>query len=154
MKVNLTLNATTPRSGYININPLADPNDPNFIRANVNELHLYLDDGEADEIVALDVIDFVPIAEKENIISHWLSKLAIGGTISIGGNDIGQVTKAFTFNQLDLGQTAELLYGNQLTRQGLITCSQMRKILETAGLKVTAARLNNFSYYVTAERNG
>lgn len=152
MKLNLTLEAGSPRSGYVNINPLADPNDPNFIRANVNELGIYVDDGEAKEIIALDLIDFVPIQEKENIVRHWLSKLALGGTITIGGNDLGQIARAHALNQIDLGQTAELLYGNQLQRSGLVTCSQMRKILEGGGLKVLSARLNNFSYHVIAER--
>jgi hypothetical protein len=153
MKLNLTLEANSSRSGYVNINPLASPDDPNFIRANVNELGLYVDDGEAKEIIALDLIDYVPIQEKENIVRHWLSKLALGGTITIGGNDLGQITKAFAYNQLELSQAAELLYGNQLARSGLVTCAQMRKILEGGGLKIIESRLSNFSYYVKAERS-
>lgn len=152
MKLNLTLETGSARSGYVNINPLASPDDPSFIRANINELSIYVDDGEAQEIIALDIVDFVPVQEKENIVRHWLSKLALGGTITIGGNDIGQVAKAFTFNQLELSQTAELLYGGQLARSGLVTCTQMRKILEGGGLKIVEARLNNFSYYVKARR--
>jgi hypothetical protein len=152
MKVNITLNTNEPRNGYINLNPLADPNDANFIRTNINELGVYLDDGEAEEIIALDVVDYVPLAEKENILRHWLSKLAIGGTITIGGNDLRQIAKALSFNQLDLNQTAELLYGSQLIRSGLITCDRMRKVLEGSGLKILESRLVNFSYYVKAER--
>jgi hypothetical protein len=152
MKINLTLESSSSRSGYVNINPLASPDDPNFIRANVNELSIYVDDGEAEEIVALDLIDFVPIQEKENIVRHWLSKLALDGTLTIGGNDLGQITKAYTFNQLDLNQAAELLYGSQIPRSGLVTCAQMRVILEGGGLKIVEARLNNFSYYVKAQR--
>lgn len=152
MKLNLTLDLAGQRSGYVNINPLAREDSPDFIRSNIDNLGLYVDDCEAQEIIALDLIDFVPIQDKENIVRHWLSKLALGGTITIGGNDIGQITKAFTFNQIDLGQTAELLYGSQIPRSGLVTCAQMRKILEGGGLKVTEARLSNFSYYVKAER--
>lgn len=152
MKLNLTLDLAGQRSGYVNINPLADPNSPDFIRSNIDNLSIYVDDGEAKEIIALDLIDFVPIQEKENIVRHWLSKLALGGTITIGGNDLWQITKAFTFNQLELTQAAELLYGSQLARSGLVTCSQMRKILEGGGLKIIESRLSNFSYYVIAER--
>lgn len=152
MKLNLTLDLAGQRSGYVNINPLADPNNPDFIRSNIDNLSIYVDDGEATEIIALDLIDFIPLQEKESVMKHWLSKLAIGGTITIGGTDLYQVAKAFALNQLKLGETAAFLYGDNLSRSGLITCAQMKKILEDSGLKVLEARLNNFSYHVIAER--
>lgn len=152
MKVNITL-GNEARSGYININPLADPNDPNFIRTNINDLGVYLDDGEAEEIIALDAIDYAPIQEKEHVLQHWLSKLALNGTIIIGGTEIGNVAKAFALNQLDLNKFTELAYGAQLQKAGLITAEQMTKVLTGLGLRVIEKKIFNFSYYIKAVRN-
>lgn len=153
MKINLTLD-NSPRSGYVNINPLAPENHPDFIKADLNQLNLYADDGEVTDLVALDVMDYVPIQQKEPLLENWLKTIALNGTITIGGTEIKNVARAFYLNQIDLNQFAELSYGIQVSKSGLITAERMRQILEHVGFKVLEVRIANFSYYVKAKREG
>jgi hypothetical protein len=74
MKVNLMWGGT-PKNGYTNIDPYGNPEDPLVINNLVTDIDDIVDDCEATEIVAEDVIDFLERNEMKLAIQHWARKL-------------------------------------------------------------------------------
>lgn len=152
MKINLLLNSNDVRSGYLNMSPLAEPNDPDKIRCNPDNLSIYVDDGECEDFIATDMIDYVPQANKDTIMNHWMSKIALGGTLTIGGLDLTEVCRAITLRQISLQAGVECLYGKEIQRNSLIPAEQMRRLLEQKGYKIMEVKMIDLSYLIKAQR--
>lgn len=156
MKINLTLGTDVYRGGYLNLDPLASPGDPIRTRADICNLDEFVDDAEAEDLIALDVIDFLPSPELDNIIDNWTRKIRHGGTITIGGVDLREVAKAFLDQELTLQDTNQLLYGSQKApceyRKATLTLQKMIEVLQFKGFKIIQKRIVNYYYHVKAER--
>lgn len=156
MKINLLLNGDGIRSGYLNLDPLADPNDSMKTQGDICNLDEYVDDAEADEIIATDIIDFLPTNDLESVLSHWLSKLRHGGSIVVGGVDIREVARGLLNQRLTLNQANMLLYGGQQSphdyRKTTLTLQKLLEIFQQLGFKVIQKRQENYFYQVKAER--
>ncbi len=156
MKINLTLAEDSPRSGFKNIDPYAPLGHPLRTIGDVANLDEYCEDAECEELVALDVIDYMPALQLDNILSHWLKKIRHGGTIAIGGIDMREVSRAFVSQKLSLEDANLLFYGAQRApwqyRKSTLTLQKVIDLLESKGLKILQKRINEYSYMVKAER--
>ncbi len=152
MKVNILLNSTATRSGWLNIDPYAPLEDPNRSNAQVDGLDVFVDDGEVEELVALDVIDAVSSSDKIRLLNHWIAKLAHGGSLTISGLDLYQAARAIHLRQVDLLTANKLLYGENVPTTGAIPCEQMVKILSSSGLRVEDVKIINMKYVIKAVR--
>jgi len=153
MKICLSLGENDIiRSGYVNIDPLCDPNHPQRIKADIGNLGLYADPGEVVELVAIDILDYVNIGQKEEVLNGWLNLIAINGQIVLGGTDLTQATKAFAFGHIDLQKVNNLLYGQQIAKSGVTTCHQLCTLLSSKGYRIVEKKILDFSYIVKAER--
>lgn len=156
MKINLLLNSKAVRSGYTNLDPLAPPGDPDRIPGTLTNLDDFVEDAEATEIVALDVIDFVPSTDTNDVLAHWIRKLRHGGILTIGGVDLRDVCKAVVFQQLNLTEANLLLYGEQEApwqyRKATLTLQHVINALEEQGMEITRKHSDRFRYCVTARR--
>ncbi len=156
MKVNLLIHSNAVRSGFTNVDPLASPGSPDRVQGSVTNLDEIVEDAEATELVALDVIDYVPAPDVPGVIAGWVRKLRHGGQITIGGVDLRDVAKAVVFQQLSPNEAAGLLYGEQVApwdyRKGTYTIQHVINILLGHGLQIMLKESDRFHYYVTARR--
>lgn len=153
MKINLLVNNPEGvRSGFVNLDPLAQQDDPARIPCELSDLTMFVDDGEVTELLAVDVIDYIPAQQKEVVLSHWLKKVAFDGTITIGGLDIYQVAHAIENRQINLVEANRMLYGESVQRNGLVNCGQMASLLATAGYEILQKKIFGYNYLVTAKR--
>jgi predicted SAM-dependent methyltransferase len=145
MKVNLLLDDIAAiRPDYLNIDPLAPLNHDNIIRDTFKELR-EIDDGEADSIVALDIIDYYTPKEVMDFLTVWVKKLKHGGILTIGFTDIYALSKGIMMRYLNLEAANLQLHGPQDKAWKIRRCSMsidfIAKSLETRGLKILNKRL-------------
>lgn len=156
MKVNLLLNSKSTRSGFLNIDPFATPDTTDKQRGDLCNLDEFVGDAEADELVALDVIDYLPSRELDNIIDNWIRKIRHGGTIVVGGIDIREVAKGLVGQELDLQAANNLLYGFQESpweyRKATLTLQKLIQVFQSRGFVILQKRLEKYYYEVKAQR--
>lgn len=113
MKINLLLADNSPRSGFINLDPLAPPDDPLRKQGDFGNLDEYVDDAECDELIATDVIDFIAPTQVLYVINHWKSKIRHGGTLVIGGLDLRRVAIELINHRLSMTEANLIIHGTQ-----------------------------------------
>lgn len=151
MRINLLLNSNEVRAGYVNVDPFADPQDTTKTRLQLDQLD-FVDRGEVQDLLALNIIDFIPSTDKDNYLNYLLSLLAIGGTITLGGINIDTVARSYANHQIDLATVNVLLYGQNPTKSGLINLTQLENVLAGKGLRILEKKQVGFEYFVKAER--
>lgn len=122
----------------------------------VDNLDYVCEDGQAQDVVALDVIDYININIKNQTLDNWVKKLAHGATITIGGIDLYEVSKAITRCELKPEDAELLLYGPPSfpfgSRRGCLTAERVIKELNNRGLMIIKKRLNDFMYTIVGRR--
>jgi hypothetical protein len=157
MKIQLLYGHGDVMSGYTHVNPFNTAPTDGDCCCDVDKLDDIVDDGEATEILAMDVIDYLSIPDVNNVIRHWVSKLAHGGRIIIGGTDLYEVCKAFANYSITITETNYLLHGEQtephFTKKVNFTSLGLSEYLtKELGLKLIKCRHNGFDMVVEAER--
>jgi hypothetical protein len=159
MKINLIYGQGDVLHTHLNINPFATTEElENYlIRADVKNLDPYVDDAEATEIIASDVIDYLPLNEVNNVIDHWIKKLRYNGIIVIGGTDLTETSKAIAQYRLDVTLANQLLHGNQskpyLIKRVTMTALGLSNYLqEKHKLKILKKRINDYRMIIEAQR--
>jgi hypothetical protein len=157
MKLNLLLdNAKGVREEYLNLDPFAEPGkDTSYKRSNLKELS-EADDGEVEELIAIDVIDYYPPTEVNELLSIWSRKLAHGGSITIGFTDLYQLVKAVACRILNLEEANTAFHGVQdkawRIRRSTLSIDYVAKVLESLGLRIKTKRLYSNKAVIKAVR--
>jgi hypothetical protein len=158
VKVNLLVsNPEGVRAGYLNFDTLAPQMDPHGrIQADFTKLDRHVDAGEVEDFIAHDVLDLFPIVQANDILDHWISRLAHGGTITISCVDLMEVSRNLVNRFITPEQANVLLHGEQdrpwKFRQGNYTLSQLVHSLAGKGLHVQMKRLDELKAIVVAQR--
>lgn len=158
VKLNLILDANNFLTGYRNVYQFESVvNVSNeLVAGDVADLNNIVDDAEADEILAHDVLDYIPSPALETTVANWISKLRHGGTISVSGVDIILVSKALVQQRITLTDANFLLYGEQNEpweyRKATLTMNTIVSIFQENGLKLLSKTYDGYKYYVKAER--
>ena len=155
-KINLLYGSGDVLDTHLNLDPFTAEETDALIRADVKNLNDFVDDAEAEEIIALDVIDYMPLRDINTVIEHWVSKLRHGGSLIIGGVDLLEVSKAFVQYRLDITQMNQLVHGEQskpyLVKRVNFTATGLVDYLTELGLKLQKKRVNNFHMTIEAIR--
>jgi len=157
-KVNLIYGAGDIMETHVNINPFAEKADGiSVIRGDVTNLNKNVDDGELNELRALDVINYVEIDKVEGTINNWCQKIRLGGKIIIGGLDLMEVCKSFSEYKSDLTEVNILLHGSQekpyLIRRSSFTALGLSEYLQSKfNFKIIKKRVNGYRMIVEARR--
>lgn len=158
MRINLLYLEEGARAGFVNVSPFATEEtdelkigDPTF---NLDKL---VDDAEATEIIANDVIDYLPASIVMDVLDHWVGKLRHGGRLVIGGTDLYEVCKGFTTYALDVHQANAHLHGHaadnpQYIKKITLTALGLSNFLATLGLKIVKKRVTGYHFIVETER--
>lgn len=157
MKLNLLLNNPGGvRSGYTNVDPIAPENSLDSVRCDVTNLDTVCDAGEASELVAHDILDYIPRAQVPKVLNHWLSRLAHGGTFVLSCVDLLEVSRALVAYRLPLEEANKLLHGEQREpwefRKDSYSLAQLVGFLKDRGLTIQKKRVENFRAIVVATR--
>ena len=153
MKVNIICGGHA-LTGYINIDPLAK-NEPNKVAADFGNLDSLIHDSEATEILATEVLHYIPFHNLPTVLENWVKKLRINGKISVGGYDVTDACKSYVNKACTLEDLNNLLYGDRsdpLAISSAISMPYLKEIIERLGLKVLKQRKNGYRIIVEAIR--
>jgi hypothetical protein len=155
MKINLLWGNGDPISGYVNIDPHSYDKE-NVTNGDVTNLDDIVEDSEATEILAGDIIDYLPFDLAIKAIGHWTKKLRHKGKLTVGGNDLYEISKIFAQRAIDLKEALDILHGTQHKpwefKASHTTVSDLAEVLEAHGLTVLKKRVNGFRMVVEAVR--
>lgn len=155
MKINLVIDGTPEiRVGYLNIDMMYGKDG--VVVGNFMNLNPLVDDGEAEEIFALDILDYLTLAQGEATIAHWVSKLAHGGTLVLSAVDIIEVSKALIARIITVDEANSYLHGEQKKqwqfRHASYTLGGLVALLEAKGLQIQKKRISSLNAIVVAIR--
>ena len=155
MKINLVYGEGMFSAGFLNISPFPQ-RDENFILADLSNLDMFVDDAEAEVIIANDVINFLPKPTVLSTIDHWLRKLRHGGRIVIGGTDLYELARDICKQSVDLKTVNNTLYGNEImpwdTRRNSFYTESIVDYLQEKGLEILKQRVDKYNMIVEAIR--
>ena len=155
MKLNLLYGKGQKLDGYTNINAVP-VEDEDVITADPSNLDFFVDDAEAEDIIACDVVNFLPKSIMISTINHWVGKLRHGGSISIGGVDSYAIARDIISKRIDLQSMNTILYGSETPswdiRRNVFTMGSLVGHLKDLGLKIQRSRIDQYEIIVEAIR--
>lgn len=161
MKLNIVKHADDVRVGYVNVfdrepQPLPAKSIEWIKVDSLADISKFCSPGEAEEIVALGVVEYIGISEIDKTIDHWCDLLAVGGTITLGSLDIFEAAASLTNGHMTQQDANLLIHGHQ-TEPWQHKCAnygvrQLSEALAGRGLTVTRKSLNRVWAVVQAER--
>jgi len=157
-KVNLIYGEGDFLDTHLNINPFAkNTEEGRLVRADLTNIDKYVDAAEADEVLAMDVIDYIPTIQTKDALTNWISKLRIGGRIVIGGVDIYSISKSIADCSLDIPLANLIIHGKQdkpyLIKRASFSALDLSKYLEEIyGLGIVKKEVLNYRMFVEAQR--
>ena len=115
MKLNLGCGTDIREQGYINIDlkPSAQYPSDVYQQGDVQSLDWLCEDQTVEEILALNVLNYVPIAQVSTTIRNWAHKLIVDGVLKIATPDIYALAKIFANNQLSTRDFVVSIFGTQ-----------------------------------------
>lgn len=156
MKVNLLLGTDDLRSGFVNVDPHAAADDPLRVMGDAFNLNHIADGNELEELVTNEALDYVPMPIADKVLSHWLSKIAHGGTITLSCVDLLEVSRHLQHRILSVDDANTLLFGTQKEpwqfKRGAYNLATLVETLQEHGFQILSKRVNDFRAYVTARR--
>ena len=108
------------------------------------------------EILADDIIDFLPYSIIMQTISNWVKKLRHGGKIVIGGIELYEISKIFSQQEIGSEELLIALHGHQSHawefKASHITIAELEEILKQHNLQILKKRINGFKMSIEARR--
>jgi len=137
MKLQIIVNESEKIEGYTHLNLQTLQEDIKTIP-----------DNSCESIVAVKVLNRIPLQSIEGFIDLVLSKLRLGGEINVSGIE-QKVLAKFILN----GNISEQDFNTLLMfSNSMITRSDAVKLLEVKGLKLKTSNMNGIEYDITATR--
>jgi hypothetical protein len=151
MKLYLGLDIQ-PVSGHTTIDPLGGEGKTAL---DFRSLDSVVDAGEC-EVINAKVLDHIHGSELYSTIQHWVSKLAHGGSIVLGGRDLLEVSKTVINGGSSNSDCNKMFYGVNNSAagisKGMYEANEIAGILMELGLKLDKKRINGIDFIVEAHR--
>lgn len=147
MKFLLSVEQPLLLSGYTIISPIngQSPLDLSII-----------DDGEADEIICHNVLQYVPIENMRSYLELLSKKLAHKGRLIIVSYDSISLVSDYYHGKIDTYRFNELIYGTKQWawdfKQSIVSLDEVNETVRTLGLKVNSRKLHNNQFSIIVER--
>lgn len=147
MKINLLMNN---KSGVLNNCLNLDPYGDNQARqkTDITNLDNIVDNGEADEILARDILCYFPLLETPRLIDGWLKKLRKGGKLLIEGTDYEKVCMDVYYGNLNFSDFHDMIYGKGLLKKNCLSLSGLTKYVREnhPRTQVTLSRFDGYNF--------
>lgn len=112
MKINICLgNSNNPLNGYINTN-IYENNE--FKACHPENLNDIVDDGEAEEILAVNILNYIEYSKVKNVVINWYKKLKYDGTMTISFFDFLETSRLLTTQFISIDDARKLFFGEQI----------------------------------------
>jgi hypothetical protein len=145
MKVNLLLDdPANVRTEYLNIDPFAQMHTEILVRDDLKKLARVCD-AECEELLALNIIDYFPPQEINEVITNWIRKLRHHGLITISFTELYLLVKDIKDRGLNLEEANLAIHGNQQKPWRVRRCTPSMEyimdLLKSNNIKILSKRL-------------
>lgn len=151
MKLNISV-MPEMMNGYLNLSPMNGDDILNLVYVDKEEV----EQNSCTEIVATDILDFIPHTSIVNTLKVYSSKLRHGGKIIIGGTSANVLLKNFLNGDINLKELNDLIFGkNEHTwdlKRSLNDVYVISALLQKEGLKITKKNIHQSGFIVEAVR--
>ncbi len=132
MRINL---GTDTRQGYINVGKTPGPN---ITLGDFKNLTGITQDGTAEELVAIDVVQYIDHANLLGVLSNWVSKLSKGGEIYIQAPDSSLLGTIMQYEQTTVEQINKLIFGDSEKNRavGIYNLTGFDTLLRNLGMEI------------------
>lgn len=155
MKVNLCYLKLEEKDGYINLSPFAQPNSP-FQPCDIRNLDEVVCDDEAEEIVALDILNYFKLEDVLKCLQNWINKLKKGGRLLVTFDDAWEVSRRLFIGTIEKEQANEILYGKQekphQIKRSAIPMHWLKDWLASRNTKLIKCRLEGYTVVMEVEK--
>jgi len=162
VKLNLLMYSDNVMAGYTNLDPYpifsnkGQAFSTEKVMGDVQNLDNIADDGECEKIRAMEVLDYVTLANKIPVIHNWMKKLQHGGILTVSGFDLYSISLSIKNGVLEGDEARLVLYGPPSfpfgVRQGLFTIEEVVNIFTASGLNILKKSVANYQYLVSGQR--
>lgn len=139
-------------AGYVHVDPKPQNQSIPSYPKSLDELDLdtIVENNECVEIVAGELINFIPVSKLFDILGQISRKLRHGGKLTIGGTDLYAMSVAVINGMLNPREVNDAIYSE--SHKAMIPMNDVADLLTKLGLVVTNRELNGISYIIQAER--
>lgn len=137
---------------YLHIDPHPLNSNIPAYNGQLEDLNLdnIVDNNECTEIVAGELINYIPVEKVFNILNHVCMKLRHGGRIVVGGTDVRVVSLGVVNGSLDPKEFNNIVFADG--NKSILPMNDMADILCKIGLTILSREFNGVNYLITAER--
>jgi SAM-dependent MidA family methyltransferase len=139
MKIHIIKQGETAIEGYQKIELL-----PGFMLIGLDDVS----DNEAEVIFANDILDALPANIVQQTITQLVSKLRLGGTLTLGGTELRTFTKNVTNQMIPEDQAVETIRNSQ----SMVNVNSLSDLLRSMGLEVEATTISGIHCEVKCVR--
>ena len=140
MKIHIIKQGETAIEGYKKIELL-----PGFMLLGLDEVS----DNEAEVVFANDILDALPASVVQQTIAQLVSKLRLGGTLTVGGTELRTFTKNVTNHTISEDQAIEIISNSQ----SMVNINKLSDLMRSMGLKIETATINGMHCEVKCVRS-
>jgi len=157
MKINLGCGDDIRSNGFINIDLQQITDDSEiFKRGDVTNLDWVCEDDSVEEVVALNILQYLNMKQCSDSLNNWHKKLKKNASIKILLPDFRYINREFNNGQISLGDMLVSTYGMQSHENDYVRCGLDKKLmlnlLENIGFNVSSIRYEGVSLYIQAEK--
>lgn len=117
-----------------------------------HNLDSLIEDGELEELRAIEILPLFSAKDFKKIIAHWTKKIAHKGKIIIGILDVMEIAKGIMKYDLTVEQARLYLYGHDNEKLSVFSIREISNELENLGLKIMRKRVEDYKAIVEAQR--
>lgn len=126
---------------------------PNYIvfnqqNQNISNLDEYIDNGELDELYVDHCLSKFHLEDFDKILTNWLSKLQIKGTIIIEDVDARIIAKNFLKNAVGALEFSNFVCHNK----SAVTIFELESFLRNKNFRILEKSINGFMFKIKAEK--
>lgn len=138
--------------GYCHVDPKPATENVVPYEGQLENLNLdaVCDNNECTEIIAGELINYIPVDKVFAVLSHVAMKLRHAGRITVGGTDSRMVGLGIVNGGLDPAEVNRVLYAEG--HKSILPMNDMALLLSKVGLIVLSREMNGCNYLITAER--
>jgi hypothetical protein len=151
MKVNIILAADMARGGFVNVSPNLTAS-AEVAAAPLNGLDEVVCAGEAEELVADNVLPAVDPARADECLAHWASRVRVGGTLTVGATDLYEVAEQLLAGTLSQEAAGQALFGGAVPHRAAFSLPQLAAAVVSLGFEPRRQYYAGCVAYVVAER--
>lgn len=150
MKLNLGC-GNDIRDNYTNIDINITNNDK-VKYADIRNLNSIAMDGVVEEILAINILEYIKYSEFPHIFKHWLDKIKPGGEIYIESLDANMFGLVLTNNLSNIVEVNKTLFGDDKAKTSLHSLLSVENQLNQHGFSTISKGYRNDKFFVRATK--